>query len=259
MVDHANNGAGSPLLRRLAIGTVVLGWIAGSYLIAGLIPSLPLAVLAFGFLSAPSWSYLLTPVQHRSGMVTYLSGFLRYSPLYEGTRLVGLVLHLGTSHDLLWRVLPLMKPGERTAAAVRREIYRGLCRLCERIEAGQIPVDATVLVCSYFLSPARMKRLGFERDETSREGRLLESLTPRWLLFCYLDLMLTRSMILGRARWAQPWRSRCYRIPARRLASHSHHFRRLAGESAQDGPAGEESGPSSFGRLRAPEPGDQRR
>jgi hypothetical protein len=101
-------------------------------------------------------------------------------------------------------------------------------QVSERIAAGDISLDASITLCTYFLSPQPMARLGFVRDSTSSEARMTALLGYLSFSGAYLDLLITRTVILGRVRWFNPFRLAFYRAPASRFAENVDYFRRQA-------------------------------
>jgi hypothetical protein len=70
----------------------------------------PLNLLALWIVETPLLYYLMMPIFRWLRVFDYLSA---YTILYGSKRRGKLALHLGMNHDLLWRLLPQRKPGER--------------------------------------------------------------------------------------------------------------------------------------------------
>src|SRR5688500_6689229 len=181
----------------------------------------PAAVGLWCFLVAPAWSYLATPVYRVFGVFKYQSAFLRTSP---GNEPGSVSLHLGTLYDVLWHVVPLRRSTEPVAATVRRELYRGLSGICDRIASGDIRGDASISVCTHYLLPAQMSALGFSEDRSGEEARLPTTAARFSFTMAYLDLMLARTLVLGRVRWFNPFCARFYRASAARFAENEAFF-----------------------------------
>jgi hypothetical protein len=207
----------------LCLYAAALGFVAGLVLACLRSPAY-LGFLVLPFLASAPWAYVLSPIWKVLGIEAYYSAFLRSTPGPSGS----LVLHLGTVYDLLWRVIPARQGGEPLARTVRREIYRGLLRLCERAEAGEIPPQTRLLVITYVAPPAQVARLGFHGGVTSvpltPESTLL-AWGRMWQKIQYLDIMLARTAILGRVRGFDTDRILLYEATAGELAARSPYIR----------------------------------
>ncbi|MGV3719263.1 MAG: hypothetical protein ACO1SX_00005, partial [Actinomycetota bacterium] len=167
-----------------------LGWpalyvTAGALLAAWL--ALPTwAALLTVWLPAPLVFYLFTPLGARAGAWRYLSAYL----VLQQSRGVT-ALHLGTTYDILWRLLPARKPGERLFQTMHRELYSGLAAFCQEVERGEVDGGAAVTACSYFLTPKQMARYGFRETSPTPLKKLC-------FVVGYPEILLQQLLITGR-------------------------------------------------------------
>lgn len=156
----------------------------------------------------PAMYYALSPVAQPLGIWRYLS---RYLIAYRAWPRAPLTLHLGTSYDVLWRLLPTVQPGESRVRALHREIYRGLGALCREIREGRVAAKTEVHACSYFLSDRRMTDLGFRKGPAPLLTRLN-------FLLAYPEVLLQQWLISGKLQFFNPNRVRFFRTTAGELA-----------------------------------------
>lgn len=133
-------------------------------------------LLAGAVLLAPLWVQIISPLRRRQ----YYSRFL----WSDGGR-----VHLGTSYDLLWRM------PRRDRRSVRREIRAGLAAL----------PPGRYSACAWFLSPARMRRLGLTEEPASLWDKLD-------LAGGYVEILFQQWLISGRLRIFNPFHVRRVRF-----------------------------------------------
>lgn len=192
-----------------------------------------LLVLA-GWTQAPLWLqlsvcgivlplivYLATPVGTALGAWEYLSGYLL---LHRPNPRAPLALHLGTSYDILWRLMPARRPGESLFQTLHRELYTGLHRFCQRVENGQIDRATSVIACSYFLTAKQMARYGFREAPTSWMKKLS-------FVAGYPEVLAQQLLITGKLRLFNPLQVRAFTATAGEIADRSDYFARLAARS----------------------------
>ena len=177
--------------------------------------SLYVVALALGlaFLLVPLLLQFLTPLLAACGIHRYHSSFL-----FTVEDRQGIHLHLGTSYDILWK---LRSANRRD---VRREILLGLRRFCNRI-----PPHARISVCTWFLSPKKMRRLGF----TEERAPLWEKLD---LAGGYLEILLQQFLLTRRLRFFNPFTIPCFSITAADLTAEA--LRRKEEGTARRAPTG---------------------
>jgi len=173
--------------------------------------------------ACPAFYYAATPVAARLRLWRYLSAYLI---LHRKSRRGPLALHLGTSYDLVWRLLPRRKPGERVLRALHREIYRGLAEFCSEVQSGKIPPATVVTTCSYFLTAPQMTRLGFTESPAPAAIRLN-------FLLAYPEILFQQGLISGRLRLYKPAQVRFFHTTAAELVKREALFRRLAARERQ--------------------------
>jgi len=181
----------------------------------------PLNLLALWIVETPLLTYLTMPICRLLGLFDYLSA---YTILYGSKRRGKLALHLGMNHDLLWRLLPQRKPGERLIQTLQRDIALGMTELCSRIELGQIRPDAVISVGSYFLNPRKLHRMGMRP-----KGRSFSNAVN--FFSAYPAIILDQLLLNGRIRWFNPFTVTTYTITATELLANRAFFeRRVTGE-----------------------------
>jgi hypothetical protein len=177
---------------------------------------LPLCVLVL-----PLLVYLATPIGALFRAWRYLSGFLI---TYRASPWSPLALHLGTTYDVVWGLLPYRRPGEPLFQTMHRELYSGLYRFCQRVEQGKIPPETRVIACSYFLSAKQMARYGFHEVPTSWSQRFS-------FITGYPEVLAQQVMISGKLRFFNPLSVRSFAATAGEIAARSNYFARLAAKS----------------------------
>lgn len=202
-----------------------LGW-AALYAVAGSLLAvwavLPTwAAVATAWLPAPLVFYLFTPIGARTRAWRYLSAYLVLQQSRDGSRIA---LHLGTTYDALWRLMPVRRRGERLFQTMHRELYSGLSAFCREVERGEIDGGAAVTACSYFLTPKQMARYGFRESSLAPVKKLC-------FVVGYPEILLQQLLITGRLRFYNPLRVRCYESTAGEVATRRTYFERLAARS----------------------------
>jgi hypothetical protein len=165
------------------------------------------------------------------GLWEYLSGYLM---MHRPSGTAPVALHLGTCYDVLWRLMPRRRPGERLFLTMHRELYLGLCAFCARVERGEIAPETTLTTSSYFLTPRQMSRYGFTEAPVPLGKKLA-------FLVGYPEVLLQQWLITGRLRFYHPFRIRFFRATAADVARRHSYFSRLARRSdlqEEDAPRG---------------------
>lgn len=165
--------------------------------------------------------YLATPVGTALGAWEYLSGYLL---LHRPNPRAPLALHLGTSYDILWRLMPARRTGESLFQTLHRELYTGLYRFSQRVESGQIDRATPVIACSYFLTSKQMARYGFREAPTSALKKLS-------FVAGYPEVLAQQFLITGKLRLFNPLQVRAFTATAGDIADRSDYFARLAARS----------------------------
>jgi hypothetical protein len=192
-----------------AVGALLAAWLA--------LPTW--AALLSVWAPAPLVFYLCTPLGARAGAWRYLSAYLVLQHSKGGC-----ALHLGTTYDVLWRLLPSRKEGERLFQTMHRELYSGLVAFCRKVERSEIDGGATVTACSYFLTPKQMARYGFRETSPTPLKKLC-------FVVGYPEILLQQLLITGRLRFYNPLRVRFYESTAGEVATRRTYFERLAARS----------------------------
>lgn len=156
--------------------------------ISGLILYAAVLSLGLAVLLAPLLVQLVNPVLSATGAHRYHSRFL-YTVEKEC-----LHLHLGNSFDILWKM------GRASRREVHREILAGLRNLC-----ATVPPSARITLCTWFLSPRKMRRLGFTQEQASVAEKLD-------LAGGYLEILFQQFLLTRRLRFFNPFTASRYSI-----------------------------------------------
>ncbi|MBT3219671.1 MAG: hypothetical protein HN348_11315 [Proteobacteria bacterium] len=180
-----------------------------------------LAIAALGFVFVPFLQTAFTPFLTLIGVYKYYSPMLM--ALLPTRRRVE--LHAGTWWDILY-LTPWSQPGSKARRAILLSMLDGLLELADRIDRGEVALDAKIVGTSYFFNKSTIQRFGFRMEQPGLFCRF-------FLVFAILDITSQFSFTRGKLNVAPVWRARKATSTGAKLLANRENISRLRTRLAQ--------------------------